>query len=41
MMDIRDIMPEFQKLNKTENCILLHLKNDSKLAITSQVNISV
>ncbi|XP_064612264.1 G protein-coupled receptor kinase 3-like [Liolophura sinensis] len=35
MLDIKEIYPEFQKLNKTENCIVILLKNDTKLAITS------
>ncbi|XP_074641523.1 G protein-coupled receptor kinase 3-like [Tubulanus polymorphus] len=35
MLDIKDISPEFQKLNKTDNCIVLNLKNDTKIAITS------
>lgn len=35
MLDIKEIYPEFQKLNKTDNCIVIVLKNESKLAITS------
>ncbi|KAK2174935.1 hypothetical protein NP493_765g01041 [Ridgeia piscesae] len=35
MMDIKEVIPEFQKLNKTENCIVFHLKSDVKVAITS------
>lgn len=35
MMDIKEVIPDFQKLNKTENCIVIHLKNDTKVAITS------
>ncbi|CAD5125386.1 DgyrCDS13623 [Dimorphilus gyrociliatus] len=35
MTDIKDISSEFQKLNKTENCIVIVLKSDAKLAITS------
>lgn len=37
MTDIQDVMSDFQKLNKAENCIVLQMKNDAKLAITSQV----
>ncbi|XP_053375913.1 beta-adrenergic receptor kinase 2-like isoform X2 [Mercenaria mercenaria] len=35
MLDIKEIYPEFQKINKTDNCIVLVLKNEQKLAITS------
>nr|AGJ70292.1 G protein-coupled receptor kinase b [Terebratalia transversa] len=35
MMDIKEILMEFQKINKTENCIIIHLKNEQKVAITS------
>ncbi|ELU07758.1 hypothetical protein CAPTEDRAFT_103369 [Capitella teleta] len=35
MMDIKEVIPDFQKLNKTENCIVIHLTNDNKVAITS------
>ncbi|XP_064620029.1 G protein-coupled receptor kinase 3-like [Lineus longissimus] len=35
MLDIKEILQDFQKLNKTDNCIVIHLKNDTKLAITS------
>lgn len=35
MLDIKEIYPEFQKLNKTDNCIVIVLKNETKLAITS------
>ncbi|KAL4224317.1 Beta-adrenergic receptor kinase 2 [Mactra antiquata] len=35
MLDIKEIFPEFQKINKTDNCIVLVLKNETKLAITS------
>lgn len=35
MMDIKEVYSDFQKLNKTENCIVVHLKNDQKVAITS------
>ena len=38
MLDIKEIFPEFQKLNKTDNCIVIVLKNESKLAITSPVS---
>ena len=37
MMDIKEVIPDFQKLNKTENCIVIHLKTDTKVAITSPV----
>ena len=39
MLDIKEIYPEFQKINKTDNCIVLLLKNETKLAITSPVSI--
>ncbi|XP_070206048.1 G protein-coupled receptor kinase 3-like isoform X1 [Littorina saxatilis] len=35
MLDIKEVYPEFQKLNKTENCIVIQLKSDQKIAITS------
>ncbi|KAL8602463.1 Beta-adrenergic receptor kinase 2 [Nucella lapillus] len=35
MTDIREVYPEFQKLNKTENCICIKLKSDQKIAVTS------
>ncbi|XP_052219143.1 beta-adrenergic receptor kinase 2-like isoform X2 [Dreissena polymorpha] len=35
MLDIKEIYPKFQKINKTDNCIVLLLKNETKLAITS------
>ena len=38
MMDIKEVIPEFQKLNKTENCIVFHLKSDVKVAVTSPVS---
>ncbi len=38
MMDIKEVIQDFQKLNKTENCIVIHLKNDQKVAITSPVS---
>lgn len=38
MTDIKDISSEFQKLNRTENCIVIILKSDAKLAITSPVS---
>ena len=38
MLDIKEVYQEFQKLNKTENCIVIVLKNDTKLAITSPVS---
>lgn len=37
MTDIQEVMSDFQKLNKTENCIVLQMKNETKTAITSQV----
>jgi len=39
MLDIKEIYPEFQKINKTDNCIVLVLKSETKLAITSPVSI--
>ena len=38
MMDIKEVIPDFQKLNKTENCIVIHMKTDNKVAITSPVS---
>ena len=38
MLDIKEINPEFQKINKTDNCIVIINKNDTKLAITSPVS---
>jgi beta-adrenergic-receptor kinase len=35
MTDIQEVIPDFQKLNKSENCIVLHMKNETKIAITS------
>ncbi|XP_041350174.1 beta-adrenergic receptor kinase 2-like [Gigantopelta aegis] len=35
MFDIKEVYPEFQKINKTENCIVMVLKNDQKITITS------
>lgn len=35
MTDIQEVIPDFQKINKMENCIVLHMKNDTKVAITS------
>ncbi|KAL5017369.1 hypothetical protein ScPMuIL_006958 [Solemya velum] len=35
MLEIKEVSQEFQKLNKTENCIVIQLKNDTKIAITS------
>ncbi|XP_076434860.1 G protein-coupled receptor kinase 3-like isoform X2 [Babylonia areolata] len=35
MLDIKEVFAEFQKLNKTENCIVIQLKSDQKIAITS------
>jgi len=37
MTDIKEMTPDFQKLNKTDNCIVIYLKNDARVAITSQV----
>lgn len=38
MLDIKEVYPEFQKMNKTENCIVIQLKSDQKIAITSPVS---
>ena len=38
MTDIQEVSPDFQKMNKTENCIVLYMKNDTKIAITSPVS---
>ena len=38
MLDIKEVYPDFQKLNKTENCIVIQLKSDQKIAITSPVS---
>nr|BAA75507.1 rhodopsin kinase [Enteroctopus dofleini] len=35
MYDIKEVCQEFQKLNKTDNCIVMVLKNETKLVITS------
>ncbi|ESO95561.1 hypothetical protein LOTGIDRAFT_144613 [Lottia gigantea] len=35
MLDLKEVYNDFQKQNKTENCIVLVLKTDAKLAITS------
>jgi len=40
MTDIKEMTPEFQKLNKTDNCIVIYLKNDARIAVTSQVTIT-
>lgn len=40
MLDIKEVFQDFQKLNKTENCIVIVLKNDTKIAITSPVSIT-
>ena len=37
MMDIKEVSQDFQKYNKMEQCIVIYMKNDSKVAITSQV----
>ena len=37
MTDIQEVSPDFQKLNKSEHCIILHMKNETKIAITSPV----
>nr|AAR19398.1 rhodopsin kinase [Loligo forbesii] len=36
MYDIKEVCHEFQKLNKADNCIVMILKNETKLVITSQ-----
>ena len=41
MMDIKEVSRDFQKLNKTENCIVLHLKNENKVVITSPVSSTI
>jgi len=41
MTDIQEVSPDFQKLNKSEHCIILHMKNDTKIAITSPVCMSL
>ena len=41
MTDIQEVSPDFQKLNKSEHCIILHMKNDTKIAITSPVCTSI
>ena len=41
MLDIKEIYQEFQKLNKTDNCIVIVLKNETKLAITSPVSLAL
>lgn len=38
MTDIQEVIPDFQKLNRTENCIVLHMKSDTKIVITSPVS---
>ncbi|XP_055957798.1 beta-adrenergic receptor kinase 2 [Patella vulgata] len=35
MLDIKEVYNDFQKLNKTESCIVLVLKTEAKIAITS------
>jgi hypothetical protein len=35
------VYPEFQRLNKTENCIVIQLKSDQKIAITSPVSFTL
>lgn len=35
MLDIKEVYPEFQKLQKTDNCIVIVLKTENKIAITS------
>ena len=39
MLDIKEVYPEFQKLQKTDNCIVIVLKTENKIAITSPVSI--
>jgi len=41
MTDIKEMTPEFQKLNKTDNCIVIYLKNDARVAVTSQVDLII
>lgn len=36
MYDIKEVCHDFQKLNKADNCIVMILKNETKLVITSQ-----
>nr|AAF08967.2 rhodopsin kinase [Doryteuthis pealeii] len=36
MYDLKEVCHEFQKLNKADNCIVMILKNETKLVITSQ-----
>lgn len=38
MLDIKEVYPEFQKLQKTDNCIVIVLKTENKIAITSPVS---
>jgi len=37
-MDIKEVSPEFQKLNKSDKCIIIHMRNDSKVTLTTQVS---
>ena len=37
-MDIKEVSQDFKKLSKSDNCIIIHMKNDSKVAITSPVS---
>ena len=37
MLDIKEISTDFQKMNKMDNCIVIHLKTDQKIIITSTV----
>ena len=41
MMDIKEVIQDFQKLNKTENCIVIHMKNEQRVAVTSPVSMTV
>lgn len=36
MLEIKDVYPELQKMNKSD-CVLIHLKNDQKVYIKSEV----
>lgn len=35
MTDIAEVSQDFQRINKTENCIILYMKNESKIIVTS------
>jgi hypothetical protein len=38
LTDVKEICPDFQKINKMDNCIVMHLRNDTKVVITSSVS---